>query len=60
MVPEIWSVTDRIFCNFGPFFALLPPDNLKNQNLEKLENKAGDIITLHMATINGNHMLYGS
>ena len=24
MVPEIWSVTDLIFCHFGPFFALLP------------------------------------
>ena len=25
MVPEMWSVTDRIFCHFGLFFALLPP-----------------------------------
>ena len=25
MVPEIWSVIDRIFCHYGPFFALLPP-----------------------------------
>ena len=25
MVPEILSATDRIFCHFGPFFALLPP-----------------------------------
>ena len=25
MAPEIPSVTDRIFCHFGPFFALLPP-----------------------------------
>ena len=24
-VPEIQSETDRIFCHFGPFFALLPP-----------------------------------
>ena len=24
MVPEIWSATDRNFCHFGPFFALLP------------------------------------
>ena len=24
-VPEIWSDTDRIFCHFGQFFALLPP-----------------------------------
>ena len=25
MVPQIWSAMDRIFCHFGPFFALLPP-----------------------------------
>ena len=25
MVPEIWSTTERIFCHFGPLFALLPP-----------------------------------
>ena len=25
MVPEIWSMTDRMFCHSGPFFALLPP-----------------------------------
>ena len=24
MFPEIWSVTDGLFCHFGPFFALLP------------------------------------
>ena len=34
MVPEIWRVTDRNFCHFGPFFTLLPPNNLKNQNVE--------------------------
>ena len=25
MMYEAWSATDRIFCHFGPFFALLPP-----------------------------------
>ena len=25
MIPEIWCTTDRIFSNFGPFFALLHP-----------------------------------
>ena len=24
-VPEIWSETDKKFCHFGPFFALLIP-----------------------------------
>ena len=25
MVPEIWSAADRIFCHYGPSFALLHP-----------------------------------
>ena len=37
MVPEIWSVTDRIFCHFGPFFALSPPNNSESQNFEKMK-----------------------
>ena len=61
MVPEIWSMTDRTtFCHFGPFFALFPPNNLKNQNFEKMKKPPRDIITLHMCTINENHMMYGS
>ena len=31
MVPEIWSVMDRIFCHFGQFFAHLP---LKTQKIK--------------------------
>ena len=31
MVPEIWSMTDRSFCHFGPFFALLLPPPLTTQ-----------------------------
>ena len=27
MVTEIWSATDRIFCHFGLFSALLPSKN---------------------------------
>ena len=60
MVPEILSVTDRIFCHFGPFFDLLPPKNSQNQNFEKQKQKSGDIIILHMCTKNHDHMLYGS
>ena len=55
MVPEIWSVTDRIFCQFGPFFALLPRKNLKNQNFEKMKKKPQDIIILHKCTTNHDH-----
>ena len=37
MVPEIWSMTDRIFCHFGWFFAFLPSKNSENQNFEKIK-----------------------
>ena len=60
MVPEIWSVMDRIFCHFGPFFALLPPYQPKKSKFWKNEKKTpGDIIILHMCTLNDNHMMYG-
>ena len=60
MVSVIWSATGRIFCHFRLFFAHLPPKNPKNQNSEKRKRLSGDIITLHMCTINDNHMIYGS
>ena len=61
MVLEILSVMYRIFCHFGIFFVLLPPpNNSKNQNFEKMKITPGDIIILHMCTINDNHMMFGS
>ena len=36
-----------------------PPNNLENQNFEKMKKEAGYIV-LHMCTINENHMMYGS
>ena len=61
MVPKIWSATDRNFCHFGPFFALIKGfNNLENQNLEKMKKKPGDAIILHMCIINDNHIMYGS
>ena len=36
MVPEIWSMMDKTFCHFGPFFAL------KNQNLGKMKKTPAD------------------
>ena len=56
IVSEILSATDRTFCHFGLFFALLPPRNPENQNFEKMKKAPGDIIILHMSTINKNHM----
>ena len=46
-----------ILDHFLPFY---PPNNPKNQNFEKLKKTPGDIIFLHMCTINDNHMMYGS
>ena len=61
MVPEIWSMMNRIFCQFGPFFCPFnPPNNPKTQNFKKLKKMPGDIIILHMCTINDNHIMYGS
>ena len=38
MVPEIWSITDRIFCHFGPSFTPPPPPkNLKHQKFKKMK-----------------------
>ena len=63
MVPEIWSATNKIFCHFGPFFSLLPPNKIKNKNFEKMKKPPGDIMNLHMCTINDNQMnqmMYGT
>ena len=37
MVPEIRSATD-ILGHFGPLLAVLPNNNLKNQNVEKMKS----------------------
>ena len=51
MIPEIWTMTDRIFSHPFPL-----PNNPVNQNFEKTP---GGIIILHKCTINDNHMIYG-
>ena len=58
-------MTDAIvISHFGQFFALLPPSPLpkspKNQNFEKMKKTPGDLIILHMCTINYDQMMYGS
>ena len=45
-----------ILGNFLPFQA---PDNPENQNF-KIKKTPGDVIILHICTINDNHMMYGS
>ena len=39
MGPDIWSVTNIFFCQFGPIFALSHLNNLDNQNFEKQPQK---------------------
>ena len=59
MLPEIWSVTDIIYCHSGPFFPLLPiywPQKLKFA--KKKKTKTGDILS-QICTINEDHTMYG-
>ena len=59
MVSEITSDTVT-FVILGYFLPFYPANNLKNQNCEKMKNKPGDIIILHLYTTNDNRMMYGS
>ena len=47
---SFWTV----FCPFTS------PKDLENENFEKTRKKPGEIVILHMCTINDNHMIYGS
>ena len=58
MVPEICSVTDRIFLFWISFCPFMPPNYQKNQNFE-MKKTPGDII-LHKCTKNHDCMLYCS
>ena len=49
----------EIFEILGHFLPFQPLDNLENQNLN-IEKTPGDIISLHICTVNDNHMMYGS
>ena len=50
IVLQKWSATDRIFYQFGPFFALFLPLQPRKSKLWKNEK----------ITINDNHIMYGS
>ena len=50
----------EFFVILDHFFSFYPSNNLKNQNFEKTKKTPGDIIILHMCTINDDHMIYGS
>ena len=56
---------DRIFVSFWAIFCPFTqpppsPNNLGNQNFEKMEVASGDGIISHMCTKNYNHMMYAS
>ena len=61
---DVWflryGATGRIFLSFWTVFFLPfnPPNNPKNQNVEKMKITRGDII-LHTCTIDGSDMMYG-
>ena len=55
-----WFLKYKARCNRQNFLHFHLPDDLENQNFEKLKKIPGDITTLHMCTINDNHMMYDS
>ena len=51
----------KFFVILGHFLPFDPPNNLENQNFEKMKKKLlRGIFILHMCTINENHMMHGS
>ena len=50
----------EFFAILGNFLSFYPPNNLKNQNFEKIKKAAGDVTILHMSVKNHNHMMFTS
>ena len=52
MVPEILGTKDRIFVILHHFVPFDPPNNQKNQNLEKIKTVRSetDVIVLHICS----------
>ena len=59
MILEIWSATDRVYCNFGPFFCPFTPLTTHKPKFWKKRNPE-NIIILYKSTKNAIHMMYGS
>ena len=61
MIPEISSMTDIIFCHLGYFLPFYPSKQKPGKTkFWKHEKTPGNIIILHMSTMNENHMMYDS
>ena len=57
---KYWAWQTDFFVILDRFLPFCPPNNPKYQSFEKFFKKPGDIIILHMCTINYNHMMHGS
>ena len=57
-----WDVEcdSQNFLSFWAIFDLLPHSQPRKSKLKKNKKMPGDIVTLHMCTINDDHMMYGS
>ena len=59
MMHGSWDIKrDRVFCHFGPFFALWLSQQPQKSKFWKNEKKPGDI-TLQLCIANDNHAQYG-
>ena len=54
-----WVQQTDFFLSFWAIFCPFTPITQKIKILNKDEKRPGDIIILHMCTINENHMMYG-
>ena len=50
----------EFFVILDHFLYFYPPNILESQNFEKMKKTLGDIVILHMCTINDNHLVYVS
>ena len=50
----------KFFVILDHFLHFYSTNNLKNQNFGTMKKSPGDIIALHMCTINENNIMYGS
>ena len=60
MILEIWSATDRVYCNFGPFFCPFTPLTTNKIKILKKNEKPWKYYDLYKSTKNAIHMMYGS
>ena len=60
MMYSSWDLQhNRVFCHFGPFFALWPSQQPKKSKVWKNEKKPGNM-NLQLCITNDDHKMYGS